>query len=120
MYVRECVEKSPIREVRAALINADAFFLVLITRVSLSHVQPRVSTHALKSSGIYRDSLRRVGGAGSFPLQFAATRPRTLRARGKGETGVYRVSRANVEFVNPYSYSVPVRSIHREFFSFLF
>lgn len=109
-----------IREVRAALINADAFFLALITKVSLSHVQSRVSTHALESSGIYRDSLRRVGGAGSFPLQFAATRPRTLRARRKGETDVYRVSRAYVEFVNPYSHGVPVRSVHRGFSSFLF
>lgn len=33
-----------------------------------------------------------------FPSQFAATRPRTPRARGEGETNVYGVSRANVEF----------------------
>jgi len=40
--------------------------------------------------GIYRDSARCVGGADFFlsPARFAATRPRTLRAREKGETGV--------------------------------
>lgn len=71
---------------RAALISADTFFLALITRFTLARAA--ASTCALSRVRIFIE-IRCDAWVGQvlFPLQFAATRPRTLRARGKGETG---------------------------------
>jgi len=61
--------------------------------LSLSHALPPPVNTLSREFGIYRDSARCVGGAGSFSVRFAAAHA----AHGKSETdSVYRVSRAGV------------------------